>query len=106
MSEFSRRHVLGAAAAGSVIAAASDALAQGQPPSGPTPPVLAGTELPSFRFRLGAVNRQVVGRRLGEGGDGRGVSGVGEARRRADVARRRARCANCTGTPTRPNGPT
>src|SRR6266508_6688030 len=57
MSEFSRRHVLGAAAAaGSVIAAAaSDTLAQGQPPSGPTPPLLAGAELPSFRFRLGAV---------------------------------------------------
>ena len=34
------------------------ALAQGQPPSGPTPPVLAGTELPSFRFRLGARHPQ------------------------------------------------
>ena len=58
MSDISRRHVLGAAAAGGVIAAASaaDALAQGQqPPSGPTPPVLAGAELPSFRFRLGTV---------------------------------------------------
>jgi hypothetical protein len=53
MSDISRRHVLGAAAAGSVIAAAnaSDALADGQPPFGPTPPVLAGKELPSFRFR-------------------------------------------------------
>ena len=56
MSEISRRHVLGAAAAaGSVLAAASDAAAEGQPPWGPTPPVLAGAELPSFRFRLGAV---------------------------------------------------
>jgi oxalate decarboxylase len=57
MSDISRRHVLGAAAAGSVIAAANaaNALADGQPPFGPTPPVLAGKELPSFRFRLGAV---------------------------------------------------
>jgi oxalate decarboxylase len=57
MSEFSRRTLLGAAAAGSMIAAAAatDALAQAQPPSGPTPPVLAGKELPSFRFQLGAV---------------------------------------------------
>jgi oxalate decarboxylase len=57
MSEFSRRNLLGAAAAGSVMAAAAatEALAQGQPPSGPTPPVLAGAQLPSFRFRLGAI---------------------------------------------------
>ncbi len=57
MTEISRRYVLGAAAAGSVIAAAatSETLAQGQPPWGPTPPVLAGAQLPSFRFRLGAV---------------------------------------------------
>ncbi len=56
MSEFSRRNLLSAAAAGGVIAAAaSDAIAQGQPPSGPTPAPLAGAELPSFRFRLGAV---------------------------------------------------
>jgi len=54
MTEFSRRNLLGAAAAGSVIAAATGALAE-QPPFGPTPPVLAGKELPSFRFQLGAV---------------------------------------------------
>jgi oxalate decarboxylase len=30
-------------------------LADGQPPFGPTPAPLAGAELPSFRFRLGAV---------------------------------------------------
>ena len=56
MSDMSRRHVLGAAA-GSVIAAAgaADASADGQPPFGPTPPVLDGKELPSFRYRLGAV---------------------------------------------------
>ena len=57
MPEFSRRNLLGAAATGSLIAAASatDALANGQPPWGPTPPVLAGAQLPSFRFQLGAV---------------------------------------------------
>src|SRR5262245_64890399 len=56
MTEFSRRNVLGAAAASGVIAAtATDGVADGQPPFGPTPPVLAGAELPSFRFRLGAV---------------------------------------------------
>ena len=57
MSEFSRRDMLSAAAAGGMIAAATstDGLAEGQPPFGPTPPVLAGTQLPSFRFRLGAV---------------------------------------------------
>jgi hypothetical protein len=57
MSEFSRRNLLGAAATGSVMAAAAAAetLAQGQPPFGPTPPLLAGAELPSFRFALGAV---------------------------------------------------
>ena len=57
MSEFSRRDMLGAAAAGGMIAAATstDGLAEGQPPFGPTPPVLAGAQLPSFRFQLGAV---------------------------------------------------
>jgi oxalate decarboxylase len=57
MTEFSRRNVLGAAATGGMIAVAAgaDALADGQPPYGPTPAVLAGTELPSFRFALGAV---------------------------------------------------
>jgi oxalate decarboxylase len=57
MSEFSRRDMLSAAAAGGMIAAATstDGLAEGQPPFGPTPPVLAGAHLPSFRFQLGAV---------------------------------------------------
>jgi len=57
MSEFSRRDMLSAAAAGGMIAAAAttDGLAEGQPPFGPTPPVLAGAQLPSFRFQLGAV---------------------------------------------------
>jgi len=55
MTEFSRRHLLAAAAAGGAIAAsASETSGQGQPPSGPTPPILAGTELPSFRYPLGA----------------------------------------------------
>jgi oxalate decarboxylase len=57
MTELSRRNLLGAAAAGGVVAAATatDGLADGQPPWGPTPPVLAGAQLPPFRFQLGAV---------------------------------------------------
>ena len=51
----SRRAILGAAATATMVASATDARADGQPPFGPTPPVLAGKELPSFRFALGAV---------------------------------------------------
>ncbi len=56
MSDFSRRNVIGSAAGGMLAAAlaADEAVAQGQPPSGPTAKVLAGKELPSFRFPLGA----------------------------------------------------
>src|SRR5262245_31645452 len=57
MTDLSRRNIIGAAAGGVVVAAASapEALAAGaQPPSGPAPRPLAGKELPSFRFRLGA----------------------------------------------------
>ncbi len=61
MSEFSRRNVLGGAAGGVLAAAATaEGRAQGQqPPSGPTPASLAGTELPSFRFALGAMTPKV-----------------------------------------------
>src|SRR5881227_3884016 len=55
MSNFSRRTVLGAAATASILASGNETVAQGQPPFGPTPSVLAGNELPSFRFALGAV---------------------------------------------------
>jgi oxalate decarboxylase len=56
MVEFSRRNMLGAAAAGGAMAvAAIDGQASQQPPFGPTPKVLAGAELPSCRFQLGAV---------------------------------------------------
>src|SRR5262249_22204908 len=59
MSEFSRRNVLGAAAAGGMLAAAggTEALAQGQgqPWVGPAIPPLAGKEPPSFLFNLGAI---------------------------------------------------
>ena len=54
---FSRRDMLGVAAAGGMVSAAAgtETCGQGQPPFGPTPAPLAGAELPSFRFRLGAV---------------------------------------------------
>ena len=58
MSEFSRRNVLSATAAGGALAAAGThtlAQGQGQPWFGPAAPPLAGKELPSFRFALGAV---------------------------------------------------
>ena len=58
MSEFSRQNVLSAAAAGGALAAAGThtlAQGQGQPWFGPAAPPLAGKELPSFRFALGAV---------------------------------------------------
>jgi oxalate decarboxylase len=57
MAEFSRRDMLGAAAAGGMAATATgtETFGQGQPSFGPTPAPLAGAELPSFRFQLGAV---------------------------------------------------
>jgi oxalate decarboxylase len=57
MAEFSRRDMLGAAAAGGMAAAATgtETFGQAQPSFGPTPAPLAGGELPSFRFQLGAV---------------------------------------------------
>jgi oxalate decarboxylase len=57
MTGFSRRDMLGAAATGGMVAAATgtETFGQGQPPFGPTPAPLAGSELPSFRFQLGAV---------------------------------------------------
>src|SRR5262249_11211331 len=55
MPFMSRRHILGGAAVGSVIAAtnAPDAFAGQQPQWGPAPGPLASAELPSFRYRLG-----------------------------------------------------
>ena len=56
MTDFSRRNLLGVAGGGMLAAAsATDGSADGQPPWGPTPPVLAGAQLPSFRFQLGPV---------------------------------------------------
>ena len=55
MVEFSRRNVLTATAGGGLLAMATEGLAAGQPQFGPTLPPLAGAELPSFRFGLGAV---------------------------------------------------
>ena len=56
MTDLSRRNVMGAAAGGVVVAAASmPALAAGEQPAfRPAPRQLSGKELPSFRFRLGA----------------------------------------------------
>ena len=58
MSGVSRRHLIGggAAVAGLVTAAAGSRLAAQtmQPPYGPAPAPLAGKELPSFRFPMGA----------------------------------------------------
>jgi oxalate decarboxylase len=55
MSNLSRRGVLGAAATATLVASGTETFGHGQPPFGPTPTVLAGKELPSFRFALGAV---------------------------------------------------
>lgn len=57
MSDISRRRMLGSVTVGSVLTALSPdrAAAQGQPPSGPVPKVLAAAELPSFRFPLDAA---------------------------------------------------
>src|SRR5262249_44373373 len=56
MTDFSRRNLLGVAGGGMLaVAATTDGSAAGQPPFGPTPPVLAGAQLPTFRFRLGAI---------------------------------------------------
>ena len=58
MTQISRRDLIGSAAAvGGFVAAAESASALGetqQPPFGPTAAPLAGAELPSFRFALGA----------------------------------------------------
>ena len=87
-------------------AAASDANADGQPPFGPTPPVLAGAQLPSFRFPLGTETAKPW-----DGGWAKEAT-VAEfpvSEKLAGVlmgAGARAACANCTGTPTRRNGPT
>ena len=81
MSNLSRRNIIGAAAVGSVLAAAGGpgAVAAGQqPPSGPAPVPLAGKELPSFRFQLGKQPPKPH-----DGGWAKeatvGVSGFGEA---------------------------
>jgi len=55
MPDFSRRHVIGAATGSLAAAVGPMAVAKAQQPSfGPAPTPLAGAELPSFRFPLGA----------------------------------------------------
>jgi oxalate decarboxylase len=61
MTDISRRNLLGAAAASggfastTVLADTFTVAETQQPPFGPAPPPLAGADLPSFRFALGAV---------------------------------------------------
>ena len=59
------------------------------PAFGPDPAPLAGADLPSFRYAAGRRAGEAVRRRLGQGGHGRPVPGLGDARRRADAARPR-----------------
>ena len=108
MSDITRRNVLnGVAAAGGLVAAAaaSDANADGQPPFGPTPPVLAGAELPSFRFPLGSrpaktwTGGWAKEATVAEFPVSEKLAGV---LMQLDAGRR---CANCTGTPTPRSGP-
>ena len=55
MRGFSRRHLLGGAAMASLLASGAGALGETtQPPFGPAPAPLAGAELPTFKFPLGA----------------------------------------------------
>ena len=66
MAEFSRRDMLGAAGGMAAAATGTETFGQGQPSFGPTPAPLAGAELPSFRFQLGAVTAKTwkaVGRK-------------------------------------------
>ncbi len=62
MSDISRRHLIGTAAAASGFVsttAVADNNETPQPPFGPAPPPLAGRELPSFRFALSAKPSKV-----------------------------------------------
>jgi oxalate decarboxylase len=54
MATVSRRDLIGAAATGLVLASAGETAAGEQPSFGPAPPPLAGAELPSFRYPMGA----------------------------------------------------
>ena len=57
MSDISRRNLIGTAAVGGLVstAAAADTFSESpQPPSGPVPAPIAGAELPSFRYAMGA----------------------------------------------------
>jgi len=106
MTEFSRRNVLGAAATGGMIAVAagSDALGDGQPPFGPTPAPLAGAELPSFRFALGAVTPKSW-----DGGWAKEATvaqfPVSEKLAGVLMSLAPGGLPSCTGTPMRRNGP-
>jgi oxalate decarboxylase len=106
MGEFSRRDMLGAAAAGGMVAAATstETFGQGQPPFGPTPAPLAGAELPSFRFRLGEVAPKSW-----DGGWAKEATvaqfPVSQALAGVLMSLVPGGYANCTGTPTRQSGP-
>ncbi|HYH71239.1 MAG TPA: cupin domain-containing protein [Methyloceanibacter sp.] len=54
MTGLSRRELIGGVAVSGFVVSAASAAETEQPPFGPAPPPLAGADLPSFRFPLGA----------------------------------------------------
>ena len=58
MTGLSRRELIGGVAVSGFVVSAASAAETEQPPYGPAPPPLAGAELPSFRFPLGAQPTQ------------------------------------------------
>ena len=105
MSDPQRREFLAAAGLASLAA-----LGEAQPAAGGDPsfmnnvpdPTLAGKDLPTFKFALERSDGKVIGNSYGKEATvtqlpiSKGIAGVS--------MRRPARCANCTGTPPRPNG--
>ena len=108
MTSISRRTALGggAALAGMWSASAGACGDRRRPPSGPTPRARRQPTCRRSAIALRGRGGQAVRRRLGQGGDGRPVPRVGDARWRADAARPGRASASCTGTPMPRNGPT
>ena len=68
-------------------------------------PLLAGKELPTFKFELEKSEGKVDRRQLRQGGDRQAAAHLQGDRRRLDAAGARRACASCTGTPPPPSGP-